>query len=136
MLLNPEGFQYTTSLNLNMSYYHIGLIEYSSNLCTIILSWGKYKYKRLPMGVCNFPDIFQEKTNEMFHGIEFIRTYIYELLIITNGDWSNHLNKLDLLMENIRVNVLKCNIEKSFFWTDRYGISGFIGDTDKDPTSR
>ena len=55
---------------------------------------GKYKYKKLPMGVCNSPEIFQEKTNEMFRGIEFIRAYIYDLFIITKGDWSDRLNKL------------------------------------------
>ena len=27
---------------------------------------GKYHYKRLPMGVDNFPDIFQQKMNDLF----------------------------------------------------------------------
>ena len=42
MLLKLEGFQYTTSLDLNIGYYHIQLSENSSNLCVIILPWGKY----------------------------------------------------------------------------------------------
>ena len=42
MLLKLEGFQYATSLDLNMGYYHIGLSENASNLCTIILPQGKY----------------------------------------------------------------------------------------------
>ena len=37
MLLKLEGFQYATSLDLNMGYYHIQIIENASNLCTIIL---------------------------------------------------------------------------------------------------
>ena len=53
-----EGFQYATSLDLDMGYYRIRLSEEARNLCTIILSWGKYKYKLLPMGVCDSPDIF------------------------------------------------------------------------------
>ena len=61
MLLNLEGFQYATSLHLNMGYYHIRLSDQARNLCTIIPPWGKYQYKRLPMGVSNSPDIFQEK---------------------------------------------------------------------------
>ena len=69
MLLNLEGFQYAKSLDLNMGYYHIRLSEEASKLCTIILPWVKYKYKRLPMGVCNSPYIFQEKMNEVFRGI-------------------------------------------------------------------
>ena len=36
-LLKLEGFQYTTSLDLNMGYYHIQLSENASNLCAIIL---------------------------------------------------------------------------------------------------
>ena len=135
MLLNLEGFKYATSLNLNMSYYHIRLIKEASNLCNIILPWGKYKYECPPMGVYNLLDIFQEKTNEIFQWIEFIRTYIDDLLTIRKGDWYDHLNKLELLTEKIRVNGLKCNIEKSFFWTDQYKLSGFLGDTDRDPTS-
>ena len=27
----------------------------------------------------------------MFRGFEFFQAYIYDLLIITNGDWSGHL---------------------------------------------
>ena len=73
MILNLEGFQYTTSLELNMGYYHIRLREQASNLCTIILPWVNYQYKRLPKGISNSLDIFQEKLNEMFHGFEFIR---------------------------------------------------------------
>ena len=49
MLLELEGFQYATSLDLNMGYYHIQLSENASNLCTTILPWGKYCYNRLPM---------------------------------------------------------------------------------------
>ena len=56
-----EGFQYGTSLDLNMGYYHIKLSPQSKPLCTIVLHWGKYEYQQLPMGLCNSPDIFQEK---------------------------------------------------------------------------
>ena len=59
MLLKLEGFQYATSLYLNMGYYHIRLSKNTSNSCMIILLWGKYWYKHIPMGVANSPDIFQ-----------------------------------------------------------------------------
>jgi hypothetical protein len=29
-----------------------------SKICTIIFPWGKYSYKRLPMGIAGSPDIF------------------------------------------------------------------------------
>jgi len=62
LLLKLECFQYGTSLDLNMGYYHIKLNPDAKKLCTIVLPcWGKYEYQRLPMRLCNSPDIFQEK---------------------------------------------------------------------------
>ena len=45
MLLNIEGFQYGTSLDLNMGYYHLELNEHSKELCTIVLPFGKFEYQ-------------------------------------------------------------------------------------------
>ena len=68
ILFNLEDFQYATSLDLNMVYYQIRLRKNASNLCKIILPWGKYRYKFLPMGVANSPYIFQQKMNDLFYG--------------------------------------------------------------------
>ena len=65
LLLKLEGFKYASSLDLNMGYYHIELCPQSKRLCTIVLPWGKYEYQKLPMGLCNSPDIFQEKMNKL-----------------------------------------------------------------------
>ena len=62
LLLKLEGFQYATSLNLNMGYYHIELTSLSKSLCTIVTPWGKYKYQCLPMGLCNSPNILHAQT--------------------------------------------------------------------------
>ena len=43
ILLKLEGFQYSTSLDLNMGYYHIQLREKASTSCMIILPWGNYR---------------------------------------------------------------------------------------------
>ena len=57
MLSKSEGFNYSKLLHLNMVYYFICIRKQESNICTIILPWGKYRYKHLPMGVSNSPDI-------------------------------------------------------------------------------
>ena len=51
VLQELEGFTYATALDLNMGYYTIGLDPDASRICTIIFPWGKYSYKRLPMGI-------------------------------------------------------------------------------------
>ena len=69
MLQKLEEFQYATSLDLNMGYYHILQAPNSSRLCTLVLPWGKYEYVRLPIGLCNSPDIFQEKMSDLMNSL-------------------------------------------------------------------
>jgi len=132
MLLKLEGFKYTTSLDLNMGYYHIRLDNFSKSLCTLILPWGKYEMQVLPMGLSNSPDIFQEKMNKLLHDLEFVRAYIDDLLIVTNETFQDHLDKLDRVLTRLSRAGLKINATKSFFcqheleylgyWITRYGI--------------
>jgi hypothetical protein len=61
VLQELEGFTFATALDLNMGYYTIRLDKLdpaASKICTIIFPWGKYSYKRLPMGIAGSPDIF------------------------------------------------------------------------------
>ena len=68
MLLKLETSRYATTIDFNMVYDHIRLIDSASSLCEIILHWGKYSYKHLPMGIDNYPKHFQQKMNDLFHG--------------------------------------------------------------------
>ena len=57
-----NGATDTTSLDMNMGYYHICLSAEAPDMCTIITEFGKYRYKRLLMGVSCSPDIFKPKS--------------------------------------------------------------------------
>ena len=72
MVQKQEGFTYTSSLDLNMGYYYIELSPGSKNLCIILLTWGNYEYQKIPMGVCNNPDIFQENISKLFEGFDMV----------------------------------------------------------------
>ena len=63
----------------------------SRKLCTMVLLWGKFEYQKLSMVLC----IFQE--NELFNGLEYVRAYIDDLLIISNGNFEDHLNKVKIV---------------------------------------
>jgi hypothetical protein len=44
MLQKMEGFQYATSLDFNMGYYHIALTPTAARYCTVVFPWGTYEY--------------------------------------------------------------------------------------------
>jgi Reverse transcriptase (RNA-dependent DNA polymerase) len=98
-----------------MGYYHIELSPASKQMCTIILPWGKYEYQRLLMGLCNSPNIFQEKMSSLMQGLDYVRAYIDDTLALTNGDWYDHLHKLELVFQQLQQAGLKVNARKSFF---------------------
>jgi hypothetical protein len=62
VLKEIERFSYAIALDLNMGYYTIRLDPDASKIRTIIFPWGKYSYKRLPMGIPGSTDIFKERS--------------------------------------------------------------------------
>ena len=97
-----------------MGYYHIELSPDSKKMCTIVLPWGKYEYQKLPMGLCNSPDIFQENMSDLFRGFDYVREYIDDLLITTNGSFEDHLEKLGTVLHKLQKAGLKVNAKKFF----------------------
>ena len=77
------------------------------------------------MGFYNSPDIFQEKMNELFNGLEYVRAYIDDLLIISNGNFQYHLNKVKIVLKKLNAAGFKINAEKSFIARDNLEYVGF-----------
>ena len=91
LLLRLEGFRYGTILYLIMGYCHNEMSAKSKELCKFFTEWGKYEYQQLFMGLCNSPDIFQEKMSEIFVVLYTVCVYIDELLHVTKGSYTEHL---------------------------------------------
>jgi hypothetical protein len=116
MIRSMEGFTFASALDLNMGYYHIKLDHDADaqNLCTILFPWykGKYKYKRLPMGIKIpwFPDA---------------KTYLDDLLILTNSSFKDHLLKLEMVLARLSTAVMRVNISKSKFFAEQIEYLGY-----------
>ena len=53
------------------------------------------------MGLCNCPDMFQEKMIELFIGLEYIRTYIDDLSIVSYESFEDHHHELDKVLSKL-----------------------------------
>ena len=103
------------SLDSNMGYCHIELSPSMRALCALALPWGKRKRQRLPMGLCNSANMFQEKMGNIFADLKFVQACIDDLLVITKGDWNAHLARLNEVFQHLSNARLKVNTQKSFF---------------------
>ena len=64
--------------------------------------------------------------NELFNGLEYIRAYIDNLLIIHNKYFENHLYKAKTILKKLKAAGFKINADKSFFARDK---SEYLGIT-------
>ena len=97
-----------------MQYFTFELDEESSNLCTIVTPFGKFKYNRLPMGVCQSSDIAQETMENIFSDLlqDSVEIYIDDIGIFSNT-WDEHLTTIHTVLQRLQengfsINPLKC----------------------------
>ncbi len=125
LLQKLRNFKYATAIDLSMGYYHIPLDEASQRLCTTVLPWGKYRYKVLPMGIKNSPDIFQEIMTNMFIDLEYTSTYLDDILVISDGTFEDHMMKVKKVLQRLEAANFRANVRKCFFAQDSLEYLGY-----------
>ena len=77
------------------------------------------------MGLCKSPDLFQQKINGLFNGLEYDSTYINDLLINSNTPFEDHVNKLEKVLSKPNQKEYKVNAENFFFTRSELEYLGF-----------
>ena len=78
------------------------------------------------MGISGAPDIFQEKMSNLMRTPEYVRTYIDDLLTITMGTYDDHLNKVEAVLDRLRLAKLRVNVKKSSFVLYEIEYLGYV----------
>ena len=80
------------------------------------------------MGICNAPDIFQEKVNNLMGDLEFVSTYLDGFLVIsrTEDEFTGHLSELEAVFNRLSEAGLKVNASKSKFCQDSLECLNYI----------
>jgi hypothetical protein len=114
-LTQIQGFQYATAIDLSMGYYSIPLTEHAQQLTSFLLPWGKYRYKRLPMGIKVATDIFQETMNHVLGDLPFVHIYMDNVLLLTNGSYEDHIAKVQQVLTCLNKHSFRCRVDKCSF---------------------
>jgi hypothetical protein len=104
-ILRRKGYKFFTKLEISMQYYTFELDNESKDLCTIATPFGKFKYKRLPMGLW-------EVMENIFQDVEDAEVYIDNIGAFSHS-WDDHIALLLTILTKLQdngftVNPLKC----------------------------
>ena len=103
-----------TKLDANSGFYQIGLEEESAKLTTFITPFGRYYYKRLPMGISSAPEHYMRRMAQLTDSLPGTLCLMDDTCVVgaTQEEHDTRLRKvLEVLSEEgVTLNPSKCEI--------------------------
>ena len=117
--------------DLKDGFLQIELDEKSSLLTTFQTPWGRYRWRRMPFGICPAPEYFQQKLNQNLEGLMGVYKIADDVLITGQGDTPeeadhDHDNNLRQLLKRCREKNIKLNKAKFTFKSKEVSFIGHI----------
>ncbi|XP_053403234.1 uncharacterized protein K02A2.6-like [Mercenaria mercenaria] len=105
------GAKYFSILDVTHAYWSVKLDEKSSFLTTFSTVFGRYRWLRLPYGISASSDIFMQKIDEVFEGLDGLTAIVDDILVYGRSREEHDLN-LKNALERARSKGVKFNPDK------------------------
>ena len=80
----------------------------------------------MPFGLANAPSTFQRMMDRIFRDLPFVRVYLDDLAIATQGTAEDHMRHIQTVLDRLRANQLKLNPAKCHFFATHVRYLGHI----------
>lgn len=112
-----------------MLFYHIQLDEESSDLCTFITPFGRYRFLVMPFGLSCAPEVYQMIMDSIFEDCPDIDPYFDDVMVYSKSI-EDHYEKLKKVFQIARESGLKFNKDKAQIAVPKLQYLGHIISTD------
>ena len=117
MYAKLKGTKVFSTIDLRSGYYHITLGKDSRAKTAFVMPFGKYEFLKVPFGLAQAPAYFQLKMNQVLEDLNFMMTYLDDIIIFSNSE-EEHLLHLEEVFQWLReagpkMKQSKCDFFKS-----------------------
>lgn len=125
ILAEIHGAQWFSTIDMTNAYFHIELDEDSRHLTNFCTEFGMFRCVRLPFGLCNAPDIFQEVLErKILGGCRGVKNYLDDIFVFGKTT-EEHDENLAVVMTRLREHNVKINEDKCVFKSQTVKFIGF-----------
>lgn len=125
IIANLAGMSIFSVFDMKEGFWQIKLDNESADLCTFNTPFGRYRFNRLPFGICSAPEVFQKKNMELFGDLKGIFIY-FDDIIVCGSNEVEHDQNLDRLLERAAKYDVKFNKNKVQYKSDQVKYCGYI----------
>lgn len=111
VITRTHGAKYFSVLDARQGYFQIQLDEPSALITAFNTPFGRYHYKRLPMGITSAPEIYQRAMSDIFAGIQHVEIIMDDILIF-GSTLDEHNKALRTVLQRCHEKNLKLNPDK------------------------
>ena len=103
-----RGAAYFSALDLRSSFYQVPLADEDRDKTAFITRRGQFRFKCLPMGLCNSPGTFQRLMDLVLRGLTWssVLVYIDDIVVFANSP-----SELRKRLEEVFVRLRKANLK-------------------------
>lgn len=125
ILAELNGARWFSTIDLSNAFFHIELAEESRHLTNFFTEFGTFRCVRLPFGLCNAPDIFQEALErKVLAGCHGVRNYLDDVLVFGRTE-EEHDENLKQVMARLKDHNVKLNDAKCCYKRQSVTFIGF-----------
>ena len=122
-----SGAKWFSTLDLASGYNQVPMAEKDKEKTAFCTPFGLFEFNRMPFGLCNAPGTFQRLMERIFgdQSLQSLLLYLDDIVIFSTT-FTQHLQRLDLVLGRLRHHQLKLKLSKCCFFQAEVQYLGHV----------